>query len=334
MIDEDTEEVLVRPYIRRDRNRLSMPNTAKGMCRAYAATGSKKIREVIVHEVKKAYARTPEMKGFTSENSRADLLDLMSQPSNPIEYFVDIDGMGSNVDQIGIETPSSNVGEISKGSHHGEIDNRSPLRKTVDVKHKRSSQGHSEGQSSTEIPTDGTETSSVDFSLISPEDAGPSLDDLFNEFWSHWPKKVKKPEAHAAFMKAVKDKRATAKRIITGAKAYAAADLPDKKFIPNPATWLNNDQWNDDPNDSISGSESASPGREPAVVRTDPWGRGSGFYRRAYDWPITTDYRERDLQPPKEEFLVWPGNPATTEDIANDKLVYHHGGDPADRPRG
>ena len=226
LIDEDTEEVLVRPYIRRDRNRLTMPNTAKGMCRAFASTGSKKIRQVIVHEVQKAHSRTPDLKGFVSETSRADLFDLMRQPANPIESFVDPEGMGSDVDPQGIDSASPKVAEIQTGTHHKGIENSSPLRKTLDDKQRRPSEGHVEGQGSGHQGDSQTEASSAEIALIEPEEAGPSLEDFFDQFWGHWPKKMKKPAALKAFTRAVKEKRATPERIVQGAEIYSWSKLP------------------------------------------------------------------------------------------------------------
>lgn len=86
----------------------------------------------------------------------------------------------------------------------------------------------------------------TEMTLIPPEESGPSHEDMFHDFWKHWPRKVKKPEALAAFLKAAKREKPL--NIIDGAQRYAAdPNLPETQFIPHPATWLNNDQWNDGP---------------------------------------------------------------------------------------
>lgn len=68
----------------------------------------------------------------------------------------------------------------------------------------------------------------------------------FNEFWNHYPRKVGKRAAETAYRNATK--RADESTIIDGVKRYATdPNLPDPKFIPHPATWLNRDGWLDEP---------------------------------------------------------------------------------------
>jgi biotin operon repressor len=71
-------------------------------------------------------------------------------------------------------------------------------------------------------------------------------DSEFDSFWSFYPKKVDKGAALRAFIRAIK--KQDADTIIERAKAYAEdANLPDKQFIKNPATWLNAEAWNNGP---------------------------------------------------------------------------------------
>lgn len=68
----------------------------------------------------------------------------------------------------------------------------------------------------------------------------------FAEFWNHYPRKVGKRAAETAYRNATK--RADESTIIDGVKRYATdPNLPDPKFIPHPATWLNRDGWLDEP---------------------------------------------------------------------------------------
>lgn len=67
----------------------------------------------------------------------------------------------------------------------------------------------------------------------------------FSEFWMVWPRKVAKPQAEKAWTRATK--RADPEAIYSGAVAYASnPHIPEKNFIPHPATWLNGDRWNDE----------------------------------------------------------------------------------------
>lgn len=65
----------------------------------------------------------------------------------------------------------------------------------------------------------------------------------FDEFWSIYPHKIGKPKAREAFLKA--RKRAGFDVIMAGLRAYVAKT--DDRPWCNPATWLNQDRWEDIP---------------------------------------------------------------------------------------
>lgn len=68
----------------------------------------------------------------------------------------------------------------------------------------------------------------------------------FEVFWEHYPKKVDKGAAIRAFRKA--SKTGDVAVIIQGAKDYADdPNLPEKRYVKNPATWLNAEAWNNGP---------------------------------------------------------------------------------------
>jgi hypothetical protein len=71
-------------------------------------------------------------------------------------------------------------------------------------------------------------------------------DSQFEEFWSHYPKKVDKGAALRAFRKAAKTQDLDL--VIEGARRFSQdPNLPEKQFIKNPATWLNAESWNNGP---------------------------------------------------------------------------------------
>jgi hypothetical protein len=82
------------------------------------------------------------------------------------------------------------------------------------------------------------------------------LDEEFAEWWTAYPRKVAKPAARRAFAAAVKKLGGIAAvgdpegAFVDGTKRWVrhwrAARTPLDK-IPYPATWLNNEQWNDQP---------------------------------------------------------------------------------------
>lgn len=67
----------------------------------------------------------------------------------------------------------------------------------------------------------------------------------FSTFWAIWPRKAAKLDAVKAWAKATKTTPADV--ICAAAQAYASSPyLPDKKFIPHAATWLNGHRWEDE----------------------------------------------------------------------------------------
>ena len=68
----------------------------------------------------------------------------------------------------------------------------------------------------------------------------------FERFWEVYPKRTDKGAARRAFTRAIK--KADVEFIILKAKAYADdPNLPDKKFIKYPASWLNAEAWDNGP---------------------------------------------------------------------------------------
>lgn len=93
-----------------------------------------------------------------------------------------------------------------------------------------------------------------------PSPATPSR--LFAQFWDWYPRKVGKPDAAKAYEKAVK--KHGEQVIIAGVERLRLdPNLPEKSFIPHPATWLNREGWTDEPFPARSGQQQ--------VVVTGPW---------------------------------------------------------------
>jgi hypothetical protein len=68
-------------------------------------------------------------------------------------------------------------------------------------------------------------------------------EDGFAEFWEAYPRKEKKPRALKAWRATAKDRPTIATLLEILAKH--AAGWNDSKFIPHPATWLNDHSWED-----------------------------------------------------------------------------------------
>jgi hypothetical protein len=69
--------------------------------------------------------------------------------------------------------------------------------------------------------------------------------DRFEEFWQHYPRKEAKGRALKAWEKAVKT--TNRQLIIDAAEIYGKSYTGEYKFIPLPATWLNDMKWLDEP---------------------------------------------------------------------------------------
>lgn len=70
----------------------------------------------------------------------------------------------------------------------------------------------------------------------------------FDEFWKLYPKKVGKADARKSWMK-IKPTKELHEQIINKVSAYMKSDSwkeQNGRFIPNPATWLNQGRWEDE----------------------------------------------------------------------------------------
>lgn len=63
VVDHDTEELLIRTFVRHD-GLLTSPNVTKAMVKDYQAVLSEHIKEVIVHELSRVFTASPELKGW------------------------------------------------------------------------------------------------------------------------------------------------------------------------------------------------------------------------------------------------------------------------------
>ena len=66
-------------------------------------------------------------------------------------------------------------------------------------------------------------------------------EELFQEFWNAYPRKLDKAKAFRAFKSALK--RATFEDILAGVIAYRNDPKRDPDYTKYPATWLNSDSW-------------------------------------------------------------------------------------------
>jgi hypothetical protein len=69
---------------------------------------------------------------------------------------------------------------------------------------------------------------------------------MFDQFWDEYPRKVGKDDARRAYKRACS--RTDEQTIVQGARRLANdPNLPEKQYVPHPATWLNRGGWDDEP---------------------------------------------------------------------------------------
>ncbi|WP_305780053.1 hypothetical protein [Nocardia nova] len=93
VIDHDTEEVLVRSFVKHD-GLLKNPKTSVSMAMAFAGTASATLRGVLVHELVKLHRTQPDLKGWGQEKVRELLSRNAVDPAAlPLDYPVGL-GVG------------------------------------------------------------------------------------------------------------------------------------------------------------------------------------------------------------------------------------------------
>lgn len=118
-----------------------------------------------------------------------------------------------------------------------------------------------------------------DLLTVNQPSVQPSLTDApadaFAYWWDLYPKKVGKTDAERKYKAAVKNGATTAQLLdgLTAAVAMWTTSGTEKRFIPNPATWLNQGRWEDEygPAQGSKADRLLKAGWEPI---------GGGLYRK------------------------------------------------------
>lgn len=109
VVDEDTEEVLVRSFVRHD-GLIKTPNIAAAMVKDYAGVASRVLRGVIIHELLRLHVEEPEMKGWSTASKllREPSIDPSSIPSPQMPSV--------NPSPMALPIPSGNESHIPQPS--------------------------------------------------------------------------------------------------------------------------------------------------------------------------------------------------------------------------
>jgi len=69
---------------------------------------------------------------------------------------------------------------------------------------------------------------------------------MFDEFWSLYPRKIAKTTARKAWCKLSAEQQLMAAKAIDTHCQYWSAKETELEYIPHPATWLNQERWEDE----------------------------------------------------------------------------------------
>lgn len=93
-------------------------------------------------------------------------------------------------------------------------------------------------------PISDADASDASASAAPADDGWPK--DYRDRFWSVYPNKVGKGDALAKLDRIRKGRRVSFDKLMSGLDAYIASKPPDRQWC-NPATWLNQGRWDDEP---------------------------------------------------------------------------------------
>ena len=228
VVDEDTEEVMIRSFVRHD-GLMKQRNMAVSMVRAYEATASKGIRGVFVHELARLREDEPELAGWVS---CAHLLENRS--FDPADYPTGYPGNDHEVDpSVDPSVEGQPTGEPNPSVDGCPTPTPSPTPSPHSLLHAPAANAASGARKRADY---------------SPE---------FESFWATYPRKEAKRQAWKAWGKAIE--RATPERITAGASRYANDPNRSEQFTKHGSTWLNADGWEDEPLPAQSPSSASSP---------------------------------------------------------------------------
>ena len=212
VVDDDTEEVLIRSFVRHD-GVLKSPNLTKAMASDWLAVASRAIKESVVIEVARALEEEPDSKG-----SRSVPDWFRSNGSEPIGK-----GSGKGSRSVPDWFRSNGSEPIGKGS----------------------------GKGSDSVPEEFPypATSNLQPATINQQPskrASAAADDAeFETWWKAYPRKTAKGNAKAPYKTA--RKKTDAETLLAAAATYAKSVAgKDPKFTAHASTWLNGERWLDE----------------------------------------------------------------------------------------
>lgn len=223
LVDDDTEEVMVRTFVRGD-GVFRQPKVMLRMREDFKEIESRKLRESFLRELRRLpldeLSDEPGGRGRDMPSVREQVVGIVES------ILVEFDVTEPSLDPVA--DPSGTL-PVPIGKGIGNPSETLPVGTRV--------RAGAFPQPPTPIPQP----------QLIPSPAAPARPPSgFEEFWSTYPRRVGKDDAVKAYDKALR--RASAAQILLGAHRMANdPNLPEKQFIPHPATWLNRGGWQDEP---------------------------------------------------------------------------------------
>ncbi|WP_280489537.1 hypothetical protein [Nocardia farcinica] len=125
LFDTDTEELLVRSLVRRDRP-LRNPKYAAAVVKAFQGIGSRMLSAAVVSEIQRDYAENPDYSSWTHKDTVRDLKRILSRPNlDAVGYrpaFTDINAADARPEAARITNPIGNPDPIENGNA-GSVEN-------------------------------------------------------------------------------------------------------------------------------------------------------------------------------------------------------------------
>lgn len=221
IFDEDTDEVLVRTMIRND-GVADQPFVLKGAIKEALRTESSVLRRALAAELRKLPPRKPDSVSrggkpvtYPDPHAAADELESTCPAA-------DAKGLGNTFETLSEEPETLSDAPVSK-----------PTRKGLETLHGR---GRGRGSTLTTEQLDLEQTTSANVEQ-----------DRFGEFWTAYPRKVKRLAAEKAWRSAL-TRRVDPEHLIEKATAYAKSVAGKEiNYVLHPASWLNAGAYDDEP---------------------------------------------------------------------------------------
>lgn len=266
LIDEDTEECLVRSYIRGD-NIIKQPQMLSNALRRAHEVKSPRLRAALATELRRLgredaaqvadelappESGPPDRPGTEADTRHSPIQAQATLPSGS-EQATSTPPSGSPIQADGSLTAGwpQRRGEGVRFSGLGSVGFNSSSRSKPEPEDTCAKICDSE---QLPVVADDQPNEPPELTLLDSSEAVVPIsrraDETFARFWAAYPRKKAKPRARTAWDKAVK--RIDPESIIGSAQRLAASK-PDLKFTPYPATWLNNDSWDDEPDPVSNG---------------------------------------------------------------------------------